>query len=369
MQSIRAFKAAETVVKRATHRLELPKDRKTFGFGRLFVPHMLTCEWTAKGGWGKPQIGPFQNLSLPPGASSLHYAISCFEGMKAYKDAAGQVRLFRPDANARRFHSSCERIALPSIPEFEFVEAVRRVVAQDAEYVPTERGYSLYIRPTMFATDPVLGVKAPDSAMFMIISAVSGSYYANGFAPVTLYIDPKNRRAWHGGAAAYKIAANYAPTIVPATAALRRTPKCDQVLWLGDKGNVTEVGSMNIMVSFRRRDGTVEVVTPPLDDTILPGVTRDSALKLLRDGAFPGVIALERDITVTELAAAAADGRLLEVFGTGTAAIVSQVKEIQRDDGPTIVVPTPPNSLAERLMDKILSIQHGEVPHEWSVKV
>eukprot|EP01013_Petalomonas_cantuscygni_P039039 TRINITY_DN70334_c0_g1_i1.p1 TRINITY_DN70334_c0_g1~~TRINITY_DN70334_c0_g1_i1.p1 ORF type:complete len:400 (+),score=98.18 TRINITY_DN70334_c0_g1_i1:97-1296(+) len=339
------------------------------GFGQAFTPHMLIADWCSDEGWSAPRIVPFGNLSLHPASSSLHYAIQCFEGMKAYTGKDGEVRLFRPDRNALRQLTSARTISLPSFDPAEWLKCVEALVDVERAYVPPDRGFSLYIRPTMISSDRFLGVAAPKRAMFYAICSPTGPYWASGLKPISLYADPVHRRAWPGGSGAFKVGANYGPTIVHQTTVVSRG--CSQVLWLNDREELGEVGAMNLLGVFRTGSGP-QVVTAPLDGTILPGVTRDSVLRLLNDrdlgDSFNEYAIEERAWTMKEVAAASASGELLEVFGVGTAAIVTPVKGIVWGDH-TVDVPVPENSLAQALMKKLLDIQHGEEESEWSVVV
>eukprot|EP01012_Entosiphon_sulcatum_P028613 TRINITY_DN3464_c0_g1_i1.p1 TRINITY_DN3464_c0_g1~~TRINITY_DN3464_c0_g1_i1.p1 ORF type:complete len:382 (+),score=71.05 TRINITY_DN3464_c0_g1_i1:31-1176(+) len=357
------FRAVNTAVTLSTKPVVMP-PLNTLQFGRKFSHHMLVCDWTRReGGWGQPKIVPLQDFSMHPATSVLHYAIECFEGLKAYKDASGGLRLFRPDMNGRRLRTSTARLALPDIEVSEFVEALKLLVRIEKDWIPQEKGYSLYIRPTCISTDPFLGVAAPDHARFFVICSPVGPYYAEGFKPVRLLVEENNVRAWRGGTGAYKLGCNYAPTVQPQLAV---QPKgYAQVLWLAD-GLVTEVGAMNFFVLWKTKEGKTELITAPLDmGTILPGVTRDCILSICREWKEFDVT--ERPFHIDELAEAAREGRVLEAFGAGTAAIVSQVSCLGYR-GVDLNIPAPNKSLALRLMDRILAIQYGEVEHEWSVK-
>lgn len=359
-----SFRASETQINQVPNaKVDLPPLDK-LQFGHVFTSHMLTCDWSRSEGWEPPVIDKYQNLSLSPAASSLHYALQCFEGMKAYRRKDGKVFLFRPDMNARRMIRSSTRLEMPGFSPEQFVETVKKIVWLDRDWIPTEKGYSLYIRPSMIATERCLGVAAPETAKFFVILSPVGPYYKEGFKPVKLLADKNNVRAWAGGVGDYKLGANYGPTIRPQRLAAEKG--YSQVLWLGPGDTVTEVGSMNMLFYWTNKDGDKEVVTAPLDGTVLPGVTRDSVLTLLREWGECKVT--ERNITIQEVAEACQEGRMIEAFGTGTAAVISLVNGISYDDVEySIPVPDKEDGVALRLLDTVQGIQCGELEHPWSV--
>ncbi|KAL2888386.1 Branched-chain-amino-acid aminotransferase, cytosolic [Ceratocystis lukuohia] len=346
------------------------KDPKDLVFGRTFTDHMLVVEWTKEAGWGTPKIQPYQNLSLDPATCVFHYAFECFEGMKAYKDAEGTVRLFRPDKNMERFNKSTARIALPTFDPQTGIELISKFVEVESRFIPEQKGYSLYLRPTMIGTQKTLGVGAPGSAMMFVIASPVGPYYPTGFKAVSLEATDYAVRAWPGGVGDKKLGANYAPCIVPQIQAASRG--FQQNLWLfGDEEYVTEVGTMNFFAAIKNKQtGVNELLTAPLDGTILEGVTRDSVLTLARERLVPeGWKVVERKFSIKELYEADKEGRLLEAFGSGTAAIVSPVRNIswkgqmiqcglkaEEESGP----------IARRMKDWIEGIQTGEENHKWS---
>ncbi|KAI9757348.1 MAG: branched-chain-amino-acid transaminase bat2 [Lichina confinis] len=330
---------------------------------------MLSIEWTAAQGWLPARITPYQNLSLDPATCVFHYAFECFEGMKAYKDRNGLIRLFRPDRNMQRLNGSSKRIALPGFDGKAMIELISRLVALDERFIPTARGYSLYVRPTMIGTQRTLGVGPPGSALLFVIASPVGPYFPTGFKAVSLEATDYAVRAWPGGVGNMKLGANYAPCIVPQLEAARNG--FHQNLWLfGDDEAVTEVGTMNFFAAIvDKKTGQNELVTAPLDGTILEGVTRDSILALARERLVPeGWKVSERKMTMHELAEAADEGRLLESFGSGTAAIVSPVRRIGwkgRDVFCGLPDDKEAGGLAIRLKDWIERIQYGEDEHEW----
>ena len=342
-------------------------------WGRVFSPHMLAVDWTASDGWSAPRIQPHEPLSLSPAAMTLHYALQCFEGMKAYRGDDDAIRLFRPDLNAKRMTSSLQRLAMPTFDETAFVELLKRFVDVEQEWVPRGEGHSMYLRPTCVATDPFLGVGVPQEATLYVIASPVGPYFPDGFKPITVVADTVNVRAWPGGAGDTKIGGNYAPTIKPVLDAAAQTDgRAQQVLFLfGDDHRVTEVGSMNVFVVMRTASG-VELVTAPLSGDILPGVTRRSILDLARaDPASVGVdVVSERVFTMPEVVAASKDGRLLEVFGAGTAAVVCPVREVVYQ-GSSIDVPTGGDAgpVASELWRRLSDAHYGRDASGWAVPI
>ncbi|THH31984.1 hypothetical protein EUX98_g2204 [Antrodiella citrinella] len=306
-------------------------------FGRTFTDHMLTIPWKATTGWGPPTIQPYGPLSLPPSATVFHYAQEIFEGLKAYRDATGRVTMFRPDMNMKRMNTSAQRVALPTFNGAALIELLKSLIRKDKHWIPDVPGYSLYIRPTLIGTQPALGVQPPDEALLFVICSPVGPYYPTGFKPIALYGTTEFSRAAPGGIGAFKLGANYAPGVVAQREAAAKGYA--QNLWLhGPDHHITEVGTMNTMVVFKQPNGVTELVTPPLDGMILPGVTRDSVLALARDhisgqsapidGLTEKLVVSERPVTMKEVKEASQDGRLVEFFGTGTAAVISTVDKI-----------------------------------------
>lgn len=331
---------------------------------------MLAIEWDATEGWREPRITPYQNLSLDPATCVFHYAFECFEGMKAYKDKDGKVRLFRPEKNMDRFNKSSARIALPTFDSEALIELISKFAQLESRFIPDQKGYSLYLRPTMIGTQKTLGVGTPQSAMLFVIASPVGPYYPTGFKAVSLEATDYAVRAWPGGVGDKKLGANYAPCIVPQQQAASRG--FQQNLWLfGEEEYVTEVGTMNMFAAIKdKKTGQKELVTAPLDGTILEGVTRDSVLQLARERLVPeGWKISERKYTMFELAEASKEGRLIEAFGAGTAAIVSPIRAISWK-GDLVDCGLKANEesgeIALRMKDWIEGIQYGEEPHKWS---
>lgn len=342
-------------------------------FGRTFTDHMMTIAWNQTDGWQAPHIGPYTNLSLDPATCVFHYAFECFEGMKAYRDAAGRIRLFRPDMNMARLNKSSARIALPTFAPDALARLIATFAKLETRFIPDRHGYSLYLRPTMIGTQPTLGVGPPGSALLFVIASPVGPYYPTGFKAISLEATDYAVRAWPGGVGDKKLGANYAPCIVPQREALSRG--FQQNLWLfGEDEFVTEVGTMNFFVALRDPvTGKPELVTAPLDGTILEGITRDSILALARERLAPeGWTISERKYTMHDLAQASQEGRLIEAFGAGTAAIVSPVRSISWH-GKLIDCGLQPDQesgeIATRMKNWIEGIQYGEEEHPWSYVV
>ncbi|KAJ3317513.1 branched-chain-amino-acid aminotransferase [Boothiomyces sp. JEL0866] len=348
----------------------LPNNKLVFG--QTFSDHMLTIEFEKEKGWGKPEIKPYQKLQLDPSCTVFHYAVECFEGMKAYKDKQGKIRLFRPDMNMTRFLRSCERLKLPSFDKNELLKCIKEFVKTDARWIPSERGYSLYIRPTAIATQESLGVGESKKALVFCIASPVGPYYKTGFSAVKLFARTDFVRAWPGGTGDAKIGANYAPGILPQLEVAK--DGYAQILWLfGEKQNITEVGTMNCFILWKNEKGEKELVTPPLDGTILPGVTRDSILSLCSE--WNEFKVTEKPVTIHDVAKAVKENRVIEMFGAGTAAIVSPIKLIHYN-GTDLNIPLDPakpdaqaGPLTTKIADTIMGIQYGEIPHKWSVVV
>lgn len=317
-------------------------------------------------------IRPHGPLSIDPAASSLHYGLQGFEGMKAYIDASGNIRLFRPDMNMKRIKTTAKRLLLPQIDEEQALLCLNELLRIDKDWIPNKRGYSLYLRPTIISTTPFLGVAPPTDAKFYIIASPVGPYYPTGFAPVKLLADPKYVRAWPGGTGNIKCGGNYAMSIGPAQEAAQKGYQ--QLLWLfGEDHQCTEVGTMNqFWYWVSPVDGEKELVTAPLDGTILPGVTRDSIIRLAKSW---GIRVREEHYTINDVLSAIKDGRMIEAFGSGTAAIVSPVSAVGYE-GVDHQIPLSPNNpaqqagdLTKKIADTLMDIQYGTVPHEWSVVV
>ncbi|CAL8288017.1 unnamed protein product [Boreogadus saida] len=359
-----SFKASDLVIERNTAPSPKP-DPSTLVFGKQFSDHMLTIDWSDKDGWEAPQIKPFQNLSLHPASSALHYSIELFEGMKAFRGVDDRIRLFRPMHNMERMHRSAERSCLPLFDKAELLECIKKLVEVDQEWVPYSLDASLYIRPTFIGVEPSLGVSRAGKAMLFVIVGPVGPYFATGsFNPVSLLADPSFVRAWRGGVGAYKMGGNYGPTIAVQDVALKKG--CQQVLWLyGEQEEITEVGTMNLFIYWTAENGEKELVTPPLDGIILPGVTRQSLLDLSR--AWGEFKVTERRMDMKELLGALDAGRVLEVFGAGTACVVCPVGSLLYKDK-TYQIPTMQNGpdLAKRFYKELTDMQYGRKQSDWA---
>lgn len=342
---------------------QIPAPGTKLSFGHVFTDHMFMMNYREGQGWYDPRIVPFQKLSLSPAAMVFHYGQEVFEGMKAYRSGRGEALLFRPDMNARRCNASCRRLCIPEIPEEDFVQAVKAAVKMDEAWIPGDPGTSLYIRPFIIATDEFLGVAPSKTYLFMIILSPSGSYYASGMAPVGIWIEDDYVRAVRGGVGHTKTGGNYAASLIGQVKA--HDAGYTQVLWLDgvERKYIEEVGAMNI---FFKIDG--RVITPALNGSILPGVTRDSVIALCRSW---GLSVEERRISLEELLGAQRDGRLEEVFGTGTAAVISPVGRLRHQDSIMTIADGKTGPLSQRLYDSLTDIQWGRAEDRfgWTVAV
>ncbi|CAJ0955305.1 unnamed protein product, partial [Mesorhabditis belari] len=347
-----------------TVRRPKPKHGDTLKFGHNYADHMVDVNWDDKKGWHRPELKPLQPFMIHPGAKVLHYAIELFEGMKAYRGVDNRIRLFRPEMNMQRMKMTAKRSALPDFDAEELIQIMSEQIQLDADWVPASSTSSLYLRPTLIGTDPTLGVGEAHMAKLFVLSGPVGAYYATGFQPVSLLADAKYCRAYSGGVGGYKMGCNYAPTIWVGQMAAAKG--CQQVLWLhGDDETLTEVGTMNIFVYWINENGEEELVTPPLTSgLILPGVTRDSIIDL---GRKWGEFAVnERKITMSQVRKALDEGRLLEMFGAGTACVVSPVDRILHKNQKTntldeLHIPTMRHnpSVMQRFYDVLTDIQYG----------
>ena len=325
-------------------------DFDNLGFGNVFSDHMLSCEFS-DGHWHSPQIVPYGPITMEPGALCLHYGQAVFEGLKAFKGVDGVARIFRPEKNADRMEQSCARLCIPAIDKDLFCSAIEQLVALDEKWLPNRRGQSLYIRPLIFATEPNLVVKAADRYLFLIITAPVKEYFSTQGGGVSLRAEPSYTRAAMGGTGFAKTGGNYAATLRPGTDSVEQG--FDQTLWLDGRDHryVEEVGQMNIF--FKIGD---TFLTPPLKGTILPGVTRDCVLTLLKER---GEKYEERPVSMEEIIAAYHNGELKEAFGAGTAAVITPVSRLGYG-GETLSFDVESNNLASKwLYEKIVDIQTG----------
>ena len=390
---------AELVTVELAQQLKPIPNTEGLAFGSVFSDHMLEVEWTKEGGWGMARIVPFHNIEMHPAAHALHYAVEIFEGMKAYSDdkrSGGRKnnqfasRLFRPIDNMIRMNLSASRMLLPTFDPAAMTDLIERFVEVEKRWVPRKYGHSLYLRPTLVSTHgQSLALGQTEKALFYCIATPVGPYFPDGFRPVKLLASTEYTRAHHGGTGAAKCGGNYGGTIKADVEA--RQQGCAAVLWLlGDDEQVTEAGTMNFFVLWRPYKGAaLELVTPPLDGTILPGITRDTVMQLAERLLPTGVKVVERQFTVHDLIDAVDEGRLEEAFGTGTACIVCPIDGI-RYEGRDVAIPTGLPVVAggdqtcssskgagpftSVMMETILAIQHGrtEAPQKlgnWSVPV
>ena len=295
-------------------------DANNLPFGKYFTDHMLEVNYKNEE-WGQLEIKPYQPISIDPACAAIHYGQSIFEGIKAYKNEEGETFIFRPIDNFKRFNISAERMEMPQVPEEIFMEGMKQLVKIDEDWIPHRPDHSLYIRPFMFATDNVIGVKPGRSYKFLIILSPTGPYYS---APMRIYVEQKYVRAVRGGVGFAKNAGNYGASMYATEEAKRKG--YDQVLWTDafEHKYVQECGTMNVFFIINNK-----AITPALEDTILAGVTRASVIQLIED---MGIEVEERLISIDEITGAYKNGQLSEVFGTGTAATISMVKELCYND-------------------------------------
>lgn len=329
----------------------VPADAE-LGFGRYFSDHMFLCDYTSADKWHNPRIEPRQPIALDPAAATLHYAQEIFEGLKAYRGADGGIRLFRHRANLERMNRSAERMCMPRIDIDAVDQAIQQLVVLDQRWIPETEGCSLYIRPTMIATEAFLGVRPSEQYLFFVILSPVGSYYPKGFSTISIMVQSEYVRAVPRGVGAAKTGGNYAASLKAQVDAKQHG--LSQVLWLDGKENrfVEEVGTSNIF--FVLDD---EIVTPPLGGSILPGITRDSVLELLRHWGNCKVS--ERPIAIDEVIDASKSGRLKEAFGTGTAAVISPIGELHYNGTRHGIAQGEIGPVSQRLFDYIIGLQYG----------
>jgi branched-chain amino acid aminotransferase len=338
-------------------------DESALGFGKIFTDHMFTMRYDTDQGWHDLKIEPFADFSLSPAAMVFHYGQEAFEGLKAYKNEKGEVTLFRPWENVRRMNSTCRRLCMPELDEEKVLEALYELVRIDADWIPVSEGTSLYIRPTIIATDPYLGVRPSNTYIFYIILSPVGAYYSSGLKPVNIYVEKDYVRSAKGGTGSVKTGGNYAASLIASDKAKKN--HCEQSLWLDarEREYVEEVGSMNILFKI---DG--KIVTPALEGSILPGITRDSVLKLAKK---LGYTVEERKVGIHELIKAHEEGKLEEVFGSGTAAVISPVGGLVYDGKKYVINNNEMGPVARELYDTLTGIQNGLVPDpfDWMIKI
>ncbi|EJD04546.1 branched-chain amino acid aminotransferase II [Fomitiporia mediterranea MF3/22] len=353
-------------------------DPSTLKFGQTFTDHMLVMSFDPKSGWSAPILQPYQPLAIDPSASCFQYSTNLFEGMKAYLGPDGEARLFRPNLNMERMRTSAARVALPTFDHDTLLTLIRKLVAVERRWIPSLPGYSLYIRPTMIGTRPHLGVGPSDHAIIYVICSPTGPYFGAGAKSISLYAVYETVRSWPGGTGGHKLGLNYSPGFEALKLATQRG--YNQVLWLlgdGDEHKITEAGAMNFFIAVQRTDGDVDLITPPLDGTILPGVTRSSVIELAHahssgtplDGISPSqrMHVHERTLTMNDLKKFSEEGTLLEAFCVGTAVIVASINRIGYEDKDILLPEKTP--ICHALHSRIEAIQEGRFEFQgWSVK-
>ncbi len=338
-------------------------DESKLGFGVHFTDHMFVMQWSKEQGWHDARICPFDDFKLSPASMVFHYGQAIFEGLKSYRGKDDQVLLFRPKDNLERMNLSAQRMCMPRFSVEKVLKSLKALLYLDRQWVPSTPGSTLYIRPTMIATESALGVRPSTAYTFFVIMCPVGAYYAEGFNPTKIYVSEKYVRAVKGGVGEAKTAGNYAASLMASEEA--RKEGCTQVLWLDgcDHKYIEEVGTSNIF--FLIDD---ELITPPLEGSILAGITRDSVMKL---AARWGKTVSEQKITIDEVLAANEDGRLKEIFASGTAAVISPVGELFYNENQYLINGGEAGGFARRLFDSLQDIQHGqgEDPENWSVPI
>lgn len=342
---------------------KLIPEPNDLGFGNVFTDHMFMMNYTEGDGWHDPRIVPYQNISLEPSTMVFHYGQEMFEGLKAYRNSEGQIQLFRPEKNIERMNVTNERMCIPQLNEEDVLEAIKAVVKVDEKWIPSAPGTSLYIRPFIIATDPFLGVRPSLSYLFMIILSPVGAYYKEGINPVSIWVEEEYVRAIRGGVGFAKTGGNYAASLKAQKQA--KANGYTQVLWLDgvERKYIEEVGTMNV---FFKIDG--KIITPGLSGSILPGVTRNSTIELLKHWGYE---VEEGRITIDEVYEAHKNGTLEEIFGTGTAAVISPVGSLNYKGEVITVNNNEIGELSQRLYDTVTGIQTGalEDAYGWIVKV
>ncbi|MCH5288016.1 MAG: branched-chain amino acid aminotransferase [Christensenellaceae bacterium] len=340
-----------------------PQDESKLGFGSIFTDHMFLMDYEAGEGWKDARIVPYGDFHLDPAAMVLHYGQAIFEGTKCYRRADGGLQLFRPEANFARMTRSAERLGMPALDEKTALEGLKKLLEIEKDWVPHQDGTSLYIRPTMIALDAQLGVHAAHHYLFYIILSPVGSYYKEGLKPVSIYVEDEYVRAVRGGVGFTKCAGNYAASILAGEVAAKKG--YSQVLWLDgvEQKYVEEVGSMNMMFAYGNK-----IVTPALNGSILPGITRDSIITVARAMGYEVV---EERLAIADIFADAKSGKLTEAFGTGTAAVISPVGTLAWKDEILTVGDGNIGPVAQRLYDTLTGIQYGRIAddHGWVTKL
>ena len=338
-------------------------DESTYGFGRYFTDHMFTIQYSEKQGWNSAKVGPYQPLSLDPGSTVLQYGQALFEGMKAFRGSDGKVRLFRPEMNHKRLLAGAERLCMRA-PDYEtFLEALFSLVRVDLDWVPSSPNTALYLRPSLIGTEAFLGVRPADNYLFYVIASPVGAYYGEGSETVKIWVEEKYSRCAPGGIGAVKAGGNYASSLRAAAEA--KTRGFAQVLWLdsSEKKYIEEVGTMNVFFKIGDR-----LVTPPLSGTVLPGVMRDSVIEMMQKRGTPVDV---RPLPISEVIQAHKAGKLVEAFGTGTAASISPIGVLGVGQEMLTINGDRKGPLAADLYKSITDIQYGKAPDimNWTCEV
>ncbi|MBW0091228.1 branched-chain amino acid aminotransferase [Pseudonocardia sp. KRD-184] len=358
-----------TEFSRTPHPSPVPEERRAAivadpGFGRHFTDHMVTIPWTAEKGWHTPSVVPYGPLLLDPASMVLHYGQEIFEGLKAYQQPDGSVASFRPEANAARFRASASRLAMAELPDELFLASLSELLSADRAWVPPAGGEeSVYLRPFMLATEVGLGVRPSAEYLYVLIASPAGAYFPGGVQPVNVWLCTDYTRAAVGGTGTAKCGGNYAASLLPQAQATEHG--CAQVAYLDAAEHrwVEEMGGMNLFYVFGSGE-SVEVVTPELSGSILPGITRDSLLVLAKE---LGCEVTERRISAEEWLTGCASGAITEVFACGTAAVITPVGKVKHNDGEVVVGGGSPGPVTMKLRDLLTRIQRGTAPdtHSW----
>ncbi len=338
---------------------QLPDNFSKIPFGSLFTDHLFMMEWTAAEGWTNAEIKPYQGFIMDPASVGMHYGPSIFEGMKAYRTLEDRITLFRPDEHLQRLNRSASRMCMPEVDSDFVLKALKQLIKCDQRWVPAERGTSLYIRPTMIATETTLGLKRANKFLFFIILSPAGSFYHAGFTPTSIMVSEQYTRASVGGVGNVKTAGNYAASVMAQEEAKKQGYA--QVLWLDpvERTYVEEVGSMNIFFVIDN-----QLVTPMLTGTILPGITRKSIIEL---GRHWDMTVVERRISIDEVTTAIADGSLSEIFGTGTAVAISPVGKLSYKGQTYVINDNQTGPITQKLFNELSSIQRGDARGHYDV--
>lgn len=340
-----------------------PADESSLGFGKLFTDHMFLMDYEEGIGWHDARIVPYGDFAIDPASMVLHYGQAIFEGTKCYRRADGGLQLFRAADNLARMSRSAERMCMPVLDEETALEGIKQLVKIDADWVPHKEGTSLYIRPTMISMDVALGVHASKKYLFFVILSPVGAYYKEGLKPVSIYVEDEYVRAVRGGVGFTKCAGNYAASILAGDVAAKKG--YSQVLWLDgvEQKYIEEVGSMNMMFAYGNK-----IVTPRLNGSILPGITRDSVLKIAKTLGYE---ACEERLAVADIFADAKSGKLTEAFGTGTAAVISPVGTLAWKDEVLTIGDGNIGAVSQKLYDTLTGIQYGRIEDTfgWITKI